>query len=158
MVETRKPGIPELATRLTGAMRRLSDGERQLALSLYRRLADGVPVALDAVAGDVVADESEVAKALERWPGVFFTGDGRVVGFWGLAISETPHRFRVDGRHLHTWCAWDALFIPELIGRTAEGDSRPPAGGERVRLVVDSAQVRRGLSRDGGCLDALADH
>ncbi len=20
---------------------------------------------------------------------------------------------------MHTWCAWDALFIPELIGRAA---------------------------------------
>jgi alkylmercury lyase len=56
-----------------------------------------------------------------------------------------PHRLRVEGRQLYTWCAWDALFIPELIDRTAEVESRSPRGGETVRLIVDPAAVRRVL-------------
>ncbi len=38
--------------------------------------------------------------------------------YWGLAIAETKHRLEVDGRALYTWCAWDSLFLPEILQRT----------------------------------------
>src|SRR3989442_9036358 len=41
---------------------------------------------------------------------------GRIIGFGGLAVREMPHRFKVDGRTLYTWCAWDSLFIPVTRG------------------------------------------
>ena len=120
----------------------LDGREQELALGLYRRLAEGEPVSAAALAADLGRQEAEVAGALEGWPGLFRAEDGRVISFWGLAIPEMPHSFRVNGRRLFTWCAWDALFIPELIGQTADVESRPPAGGEKVRLVVEPNAVR----------------
>ena len=35
-----------------------------------------------------------------------------------------------------TWCAWDSLFIPEILGRSARVTSPDPETGEIVRLVV----------------------
>jgi alkylmercury lyase len=136
-----KPPIPELAETLVEAMPRLNPGEQQLALALYRRLAAGEPVSPGALADELDRNEADVAEILEGWPGIFRDDHDRVVSFWGLAIPEMPHRFRVDGRQLHTWCAWDALFIPELIDRTATVESRSPVGGESVRLVVDPDRV-----------------
>ena len=120
----------------------LEPDEEQLALALYRQLAAGEPVRDAELARELGRAESEVVEILERWPGVIRGDDGRIVSFWGLAIPEMQHRLRVDGRELHTWCAWDALFIPELIGRAAEVESRPPGGGGSVRLMVDPAGVR----------------
>src|SRR5260370_37014193 len=52
-----------------------------------------------------------------------------------------PHRFEVDGRTLWTWCAWDSLFIPEILGRPARVASADPDTGEIVRLVVTPDRV-----------------
>lgn len=138
--ETR-PEIPELAKVLAGAMPALPPDQQELALAIYRQLAAGEPVSAGALAEQLSREEGEIANTLEQWPGVFFTDDGRVVGFWGLALAEMPHRFQVGGRTLHTWCAWDALFIPELIGQRAEVESRSPVSGEPVHLTVSPQGV-----------------
>jgi alkylmercury lyase len=51
------------------------------------------------------------------------------------------HRFEVDGMRLHTWCAWDAIFLPELLERAARVDSTCAQSGQRVRLTVSAAGV-----------------
>lgn len=136
-----KPEISELANTLAGAMPALPADDQDLALAIYRQLAVGEPVALGVLAEQLPREEGEIASTLHEWPGVFFADDGRVVGFWGLALSEMPHRFRVAGRTLHTWCAWDALFIPELIGQRAEVESHSPVSGEPVHLTVSPEGV-----------------
>lgn len=75
-----------------------------------------------------------------EWPGVFMQ-DGSVVGFWGLAIPEMSHRFDVDGKTLFTWCAYDALFLPELIGRSAKLRSKDPVSGEEITLTVHPDRI-----------------
>ncbi len=45
-------------------------------------------------------------------------------------------RLEVNGRTLHSWCAWDTLFLPELIGRPAEVESTCPTTGATVSLRV----------------------
>jgi alkylmercury lyase len=67
------------------------------------------------------------------------TDDGRVVAFHGLSVVDAPHRLRFDGRQLYTWCAWDTLFLPELVGRPAEVESSCPTTGEMVSLHVGPA-------------------
>jgi len=66
-----------------------------------------------------------------------------VVGYWGLAIPAayaSPHRFTINGKSLSAWCAWDTLFLPQLLGHTAEIESTSPAG-LRVRLTVTPERV-----------------
>jgi alkylmercury lyase len=75
---------------------------------------------------------------LEDWPGVYYDDQKRVIGFWGLAIPEMPHRLVVDGKVLHTWCAWDSLFIPGILGKAARVESTDPETGESVRLSVSA--------------------
>jgi len=137
-----KPPMAELAKTLAEAMPSLEADQRRLALAVYRQLAGGDPVLPGELAGELGRDESDVVATLEGWPGVFRDDDGAIVSFWGLALPEMPHRFRVDGHWLYTWCAWDALFIPELIDRTAEVDSQAPVEGGSVRLVVDPEGIR----------------
>jgi alkylmercury lyase len=137
-----KPQIPELAQTLADAMPRLRPEEQRVALAVYRQLAAGEPVPASALARELGVNQAQIAETLASWPGVFRTDDGRIISFWGLAIPEMPHRLRVDGCQLHTWCAWDALFIPELIGLAAEVESNSPVSGEPVRLVVDPDGIR----------------
>src|SRR5438270_9757027 len=79
----------------------------------------------------------EVAESLGRWPGVWRDSRGALVGFWGLAQAEMPpHRFDIAGQRLWTWCAWDSLFIPSILGKTAHIASVCATTGAPVSMVV----------------------
>ena len=141
MAQTTKPEVPQLARVIAGATPPLAAEDQHLALALYRHLARGEPVATVALAAAMERDAAEVEATLARWPGVYRGDDDRILAFWGLALPEMAHGFRLDERQLYTWCAWDALFIPGLIGETAEVESRSPVSGERVRLRVAPERV-----------------
>ncbi len=66
---------------------------------------------------------------------------GNVVGA-ALTALETPHRIEVGGKELYAWCALDTLFIPGLLGETAEVESKCPVSGETVRLTVTPEGVQ----------------
>jgi alkylmercury lyase len=58
-------------------------------------------------------------------------------------LQETAHRLEVDGKTIYGWCAWDTLFIPELLGSTARIISSCPVTGKEIQLTVSSAGIER---------------
>ncbi len=132
--------LDALARETLDAMPTLDVTEQRVAVELYRLLAEGEPVSPERLAQRVGVAADRVALMLEGWPGVFFD-DGDVVGFWGLALPEMPHRFEVDGRRLHVWCAWDSLFIPQILGKPARVASTCATTGAAVSLTVGPERV-----------------
>src|SRR6059036_1608131 len=118
--------VEELAQAIGAARPALDPEEERLALALYRLLAEGEPVSVTALADRFDRSHELAERSLDSWPGVFRDDEQRVVGFDGLALGETAHRFRVDSRDLYAWCAWDTLFLPELLDRVAQVESRCP--------------------------------
>src|SRR3954453_11053479 len=102
--------VEELARAIGAARPSLEPEEERLALAVYRLLAEGEPVSVTALANHLDRSAVVVERSLDGWPAVFRDDEQRVVGFHGLALGETAHRFRVDGRDLYAWCAWDTLF------------------------------------------------
>jgi alkylmercury lyase len=107
-----------------------------LAMMLLRLLAEGRPVTTAALAGAAGRAQDEVVRQLARWPNVERDGDPAVVGFSGLTLRETAHSFEAGGRRLHTWCAWDTLFLPALLDTSARVRSTCPVTRTGVELVV----------------------
>lgn len=108
----------------------------RIALAIYRLLARKDRATIEGIAAEASVPGDKVATQLDTWPAVYRDEDGAVIGFWGLTAHPMPHRFTVAGRERFTWCAWDALFIPELVGETAEVQSTTPVDGRDVRLTV----------------------
>lgn len=125
----------ELADQLTCSAQDVSERERRVQLALFRLLAGGRPVEPTHLAAETGIPTAEVVELLGRWWGVH-TEQGRIVAFQGLSVVEGPHRLKVNGRMLYTWCAWDTLFLPELIDRPAEIESTCPTTGATVSLYV----------------------
>ncbi len=112
-----------------------------LARALLRQLALGRPVSATDLAAAADRGESEVIATLRRWPNVERDDKARVVAFGGLSLRPTAHAFEVGGRRLHTWCAWDTLFLPALLGQSAHVRSRCPITSAAVRLTVDPDKI-----------------
>ena len=85
-----------------------------------------------------------VNQILASWPGVFSDSQEQIVGYWGLSIAAayaSPHQLTVDGRKLSAWCAWDTLFLPQLLVKRLAVESISPPPASTVKLVVTSAGV-----------------
>jgi alkylmercury lyase len=128
--------LKELGHQVAGARPSMDPTAQRVAVALYRLLASGTPVTAPMIAEQLGLGVDRVAAILEPWPGVFCDDQKQIVAFGGLAITETPHRFTLQGRKLYTWCAWDSLFIPGILGLVADVESNCPTTGNVVSLTV----------------------
>lgn len=154
--------LETMAAQLCGVLG--AHDESALAVSLLRLLARGEPVAIGTLAERVGRRTGEVAAWRDRSATVERDAEGRVTAFSGLTLEPTAHRFTVDDVELHTWCAFDTLFLPELLDRPARVESTCPATARPVRLTVTPDDVREldpadavvSMVSPGGCSDVRA--
>ena len=138
--------LNELAASIVECFPTLNLLEQRLSLKLYRLLAEGQPVPRAALAERLEVPVETVNRILDGWPGVFSDTERRIVGYWGLSIPaayESPHTLKINGRTLSAWCAWDTLFLPQLVGHTADIESASPSDAGIVRLTITPQQVER---------------
>lgn len=103
-----------------------------------RLLADGKPVTPHALA-DATGHTVDDARGLidtARQRGVEVE-NGDVIGA-ALTRRPTQHRFRVRGHDLHTWCGFDALFLPLILDERAEVASTCPETGTAIHLALEA--------------------
>ncbi len=134
--------LNELTDLFVDSFPQLSVDDQRLALKLYRLLAQGEPVSSDRLAEALGRSTDSVNLTLIQWPGVFYDESDCIEAFLGLSVGKTPHRLRVDGRTVYTWCAWDTLFLPELLNATAIISSACGATGEVIKLVVSPSGIQ----------------
>lgn len=105
--------------------------------AVVRLLADGRPVTLAALAAasgmGIEGAEAYIDNVRREDAEV---EDGAIVGL-ALTLRPTTHRFRVRGNDLYTWCGFDALFLPIILGERAEVSSVCPVTGAQIRLTVE---------------------
>jgi len=147
MSASSKLGLNELAGRIVECFPTLKVLEQRLSLNLYRLLAEGQPVPRTTLAERLEVPVETVSGILDGWPGVFSDDERRIVGYWGLAIPaayRSPHTLKINGRTRAAWCAWDTLFLPQLIGHAAEIESAGPLASGTVRLTRPGRASRTG--------------
>jgi alkylmercury lyase len=105
-----------------------------------RLLANGKPVGIERLAGELGWAVERLEALLKRFPNVERDSAGALVGF-GLTLQPTPHAFEVEGKQLFTWCAFDALFLPAILERSARVSSPCAASGTLVRLRVTPTEI-----------------
>ncbi|MCP5153473.1 MAG: hypothetical protein H6983_04840 [Ectothiorhodospiraceae bacterium] len=101
-----------------------------------RRLAAGTPITVPDPAADGGLPVDLASGWIER------DEAGRIVGLAGLCLAPTPHRLQVGATTVHAWCAWDTLFLPELLGATVAVASTCPVTGEAVALTLVGSEIR----------------
>lgn len=111
--------------------------ESLIARAAYAALLADTPVSLADLARRANLAVGTVERVLAGRPGVArFTADGQLEGYLGLSRRPTAHAFIVQDHTLFVWCAWDGLFLPRVIGRTARLTSHCPVTGHPIALLV----------------------
>lgn len=133
--------LDALADRFVAYFPKMNAEGRKIFIALYRELSLGEPVSTQQVAERAGVSLQRVDALLDAVPAVY-REEGKVIGFWGLTVRPlSKHRFRTGDRTLYTWCAWDALFMPKILGKTAHVDSDDPHTGAPIRLTVAPERV-----------------
>ena len=129
--------VQDLARAIAAATIDIDEQGRRIAAAVYDLLAQGDPIIPAEIASHAHEPEALVVATLKGWPGVFWDDQGRVVGFWGLAIPEMDHRFHAEnGKPMYAWCALDPFLIVPVIGRPARVESKDPVTGEPITMTV----------------------
>ena len=127
------------ADQLATATPTLDPEQQRIALQIYQLIAKTAEqVTITQIADGAGVTAARVEESLRSWPLVLWDDHGRVVGFWGIhAEHVTPtHAIEVDGTTVYAWCAWDTLFITEILGRQTQVTSTDPEQGTPIRLTV----------------------
>jgi alkylmercury lyase len=141
---TTSVNLDDVARAMAAAAPELDADGQRIVLQTFRLLAGGKPVSTAEIADAAGISSEKVEERLRPWPLVFWDKQDRIVGFWGLSVRrlEPTHRMDVNGRTVYGWCAWDTLFITEILGTETHVESADPLTGKAVRLTVTPDGVR----------------
>lgn len=115
---------------------------QKFSIATYKALSKGSVVTLKELEKTLDISKETIAKNINKYPGIQKNEDDDIKGFWGLAVNyKSPHQIAFNGVELNTWCAWDALFIPELVGDTAEVELTCPLSGSLIKLTVGPKKI-----------------
>ena len=141
--------LRDVAKRVLRLARPLTTVEQRLIREGQRALVKGEPLTIDELGRLVNVSPLEVQETLGHLPGfAHFDEAGRMVGLLGLSLQCTAYRFDACGRIVSTWCAWDSLFIPRVIGMRARVASHCPITKKLIQLVVGPEGVVSASSPD----------
>lgn len=121
----------------------LSDIDGALSISLYRALGLGELVSRASLAATMSIEPPAFDRLMKALPAsnIDLDDNGRIVAFGGLSIITANHEFIVEGNTLYTWCVFDALFLPEILGKSARARSRCPTTGERIDISLTPDRI-----------------
>ncbi len=134
------PTLDDLLSTWDGRRNRaFGDARGPFLRTVLDRIADGEPATVADIAEATGWDRDTVSRQMDAAAAAGCEiRDGAVVGA-ALTLTPTDHEFTVRGNTLHTWCGFDALFLPPLLGEPAHVRSTCPVTGQPIALAVDPA-------------------
>ncbi len=123
------------------------EDDARLLIKSLRTLAKGNPITRDdtvQIAEDLDISYAQADEFLRQISER--DSDDNIVGLIGLSLNqEWPHRFYVNGNSLRTWCAWDTLFLAQILGEEVVVESESPVSGTTIHLRVNQDAVESSL-------------
>ncbi len=120
----------------------LTPEQSQLALAIYQGIADQGLVTLNTLSSLTNKSVAEIDTYLNEIPGVFRDNQRNIIGFWGLTAAPVSHHQLIfDNKTLYAWCAWDTLFLPELLNVEATVKSKCAQSEKHIELIISPQEI-----------------
>jgi alkylmercury lyase len=126
-----------------------------LTVSLYRWLGRGAPVVREQLGTACAISPDRTDQFLsELLPTTLVLDEGgAIIAFGGLSLIPTHHRFVTREADLYTWCVLDALFLPEVLDKSATLVTHCPSSGAELTVELTPGEVR--VARPSGCVMSI---
>lgn len=82
---------------------------------------------------------------------------GSIAGIAGLTRVPTPHRIIGGAPGCYGWCAWDCLFLAEILATELRFESPCPSGAGLVSMTVSAEGIELIRPRTAQMTFAVAD-
>ena len=116
--------------------------EQEISLKIYQFLSKKIHPNQEMLAAELPYSVDRIKAVLDKIKSLVYMAEGNIIGFAGLTTHPMPHSIQIDGITTYTWCALDALFIPELLGKQTLVRSSDPVTKKSIEYVVDVNQVQ----------------
>jgi len=136
LTEAMTHNLETLSNYFIDAFPKMDHAEQILARTIYQQLALGDPLSLKYLSETLDQTVGTIKEKLIKWGSVYFSETGDIIGFLGITISEMPHCMQMNGKTSYAWCAWDTLFIPELVDANAQVTSICATTNKTIILTV----------------------
>lgn len=128
---------------------------QRLSVALYRLLGRGAQVEYEELGAASGISAERARQLLSELPPTTVALDehGAILAFGGISLVPTHHRFACEGVELYTWCVFDGLFLPELLGKTATLVTHCPGSGAELTVELAPGKVR--AARPSDCVMSI---
>ena len=118
--------------------------QQRVSLAMYRLLCKGQPISLQILSQRLEIPIEVLQDLLNRCPLTHFDDQGQIMAYRGLTLKTTPHRLKIEnGSVLYAWCAWDTLFLPEILKANVQVDSICPTTRSPIHLNLSPQGVEQ---------------
>ena len=110
----------------------------RITFKTIQALAEGNPISPAKLAGiwgmpiDIV---QTILKQAEEMGRVEINAQGDLVGTV-LSLNPTQHQVSMDNKRFYAWCAYDAIYTPGVVGKTALIVSKDPVTGGTIQVSI----------------------
>jgi len=115
----------------------------RVTFKTIQALAKGNPVSstqLSDIWGMPLDQVQVILKQAEENGRVEINDRGDLVGAV-LSLNPTQHQILMDNQHLYSWCAYDAMYTPGIVGMPAQIVSEDPVTGGRIQVSITPHEV-----------------
>ncbi|WP_444993890.1 organomercurial lyase [Aliikangiella sp. IMCC44359] len=126
--------LQETIQHLNLILPKFSELEKRVSKYLYIELAKGYPVPLAKIVKQLDIPEEQVRKLIDTLAYVEQNQNDEIIAYRGVTLSPTKHALVTNNSTVYTWCAFDTLFLLDLIDEPAHIHSTCAACNKKLIL------------------------
>jgi alkylmercury lyase len=122
--------------------------ERQISKFLYQKLSLGRPVSIESIADEFHKSIQEIQVLLKQMAYVEYSATGEISAYRGVTLNQTRHYLFHNNFKIYTWCAFDTLFLADLLVEPVSIASNCPTCGKRIAFDVNDRNITSSKESD----------
>lgn len=111
--------LQETIQHLNKILPKFTELEKRLSKFLYIELVKGFPVPLAKIVEQLHLPEEQAIELLDALDYVEQNQNNEIIAYRGVTLSSAKHTLVTAESTVYTWCAFDTLFLLDLIDEPA---------------------------------------
>lgn len=114
----------------------LKKEERQISKLLYQKLALGRSVSIKTIANELNKPIQDIQDHLKQMSYIEFNAASKISAYRGVTLNQTQHYVFHNNSKIYTWCAFDTLFLADLLAKPVSISSNCPTCFKAIDFKV----------------------